>query len=220
MRKPCFAETFPIVRASELSSKDFFMRHKPEGRNQRVLKDNLIIAIEDGLSDFRHPWLDPSVDEYGNIFYKAGSKPGIGHKAEWWEENFQNFMPEKKSRMGCLKEYSAFLALIIKYLIEECGVEINRAWKMVCDESKDIGHYRDSWQSKNKFETTGYRRVGRWADLANTYKIIKDDKDTSFIVAGGVFDNMSWMYPVSDICKLNNNEFHSKLSVGWMVMDV
>ncbi len=209
---------FPVVQASELSLDDEILKHEPETERQKDFKERMIKAIKSGLQDFRAPIMDPSLDEDGNICYEAGMMPAVGRSAAWWYGNAQKFLPEKESRLGLTKERIAFLALFMKELIEECGYTITDAWKAVCDQSKDLGHYRDSKNPKYEFEPTGSRKVGRWNDLGNTYKITENEA-ARFSSFGGYFFNdgngrplaaVSWNYPYS------NHSF----GLGWTVLSV
>ena len=76
---------------------------------------------------------------------------------------------------------SSVSALILK----EKGYEVKDAWKAVCDQSKDLGHYWDSENAKHDFEDTGSRQIGEWCDLGNTCKITEDDEVGGFSLVGG-----------------------------------
>ena len=164
--------------------------------------------------------MDASSDEEGNICYKAGMKPAVGKSANWWKEKAKEFMPEKDSRLGTTKERIAFLGLLIKYLIEEKGYTVANAWKAVCDQSKDLGHYWDSEDAKHGFEPTGSRPIGEWYDLANTGKITVDDVSGGFLLVGGNYYNNGNYYPLAGVVTFNypnNNYFNS---TGWLVLSV
>lgn len=214
-----FEEMFPVVEASKLSLKDSFMKHKPQTKKQKRLKDSLTKSIKEGLKDFRRPIMDPSIDEDGNIIFKAGNEPAVGKKCYWWEENAKAFMPQKDSRQGILKEYDAFLGTLIKYLVEEEKWSVEDAWKSVCDDSKKLGHYWNSENAKYKFEPTGSRPVGKWHDLANTYKIV-GDSETSFSLCGGCYVFDSYNYPLADVFAGDHPDDSRNNSVGWLVMSV
>lgn len=211
---------FPIVKASTLSLKDEFLMHEPETSQQTGFKNALISAIESGLSDFRAQRMDASFDEEGNICFKAGMKPAVGKSPNWWEKNAKKFMPEKGSRLGMTKERIAFLGLLIKYLIEEKGYTVSNAWKAVCNQSKDLGHYWDSENAKHEFENTGSRQVGEWRDLANTYKITVDDEAGGFSLVGGYYFNYGNLYPLADVVSVDFPYCEYYFSVGWLVLSV
>ena len=211
---------FPIAKASTLSLKDEFLKHEPETEEQRKFKNALISAIKSGLSDFRAQRMDACFDEEGNICFKAGMKPAVGKSPNWWKGTAEKFMPEKGSRLGTTKERIAFLGLLIKYLIEEKGYTVSNAWKAVCDQSKDLGHYWDSENAKHDFEDTGSRQVSEWYDLANTYKITVDDEVGGFSLVGGLCNCNGNDCPLADVYSVYSpgNEYNN--SVGWLVLSV
>lgn len=212
---------FPVVKASTLSLEDEFLRHEPESINQSQFKQMLVVAIISGLSDFRAQLIDPSFDENGCICYKAGMKPAVAKSAEWWKKNAEEFMPEKKSRLGLTKERIAFLGLLIKYLIEEQEYTVSNAWKAVCDQSKDLGHYYDSKYAKHVLESTGSRQVGKWYDLANTYKIILDNKeDTGLWIMGGYYYCNGDSSPLTQLKTISYPNNDSRINTGWIVLSV
>lgn len=209
---------FPIAKVSTLHLEDEFLKHDPVTDQQRRFKEVLISAIKSGLSDFRAQRMDACFDEKGNICFKAGMKLALGKSANDWCKIAKDFMPEKESRLGTTKERMAFLALLIKYLIEENGYVVSDAWKAVCDQSKDLGHYWDSENAKHRFESTGSRQVGEWYDLANAYKITVDDETGGFSLVGGFFNCYGNNYPLVDIRSVNfpNNVYYD--SIGWLVL--
>lgn len=214
-------EYFPVVKASTLSLEDEFLKHEPESDGQTKFKEMLTEAIKSGLSDFRAQRMDATLDEYDRIYYQKGKKPEFNKSANWWKKNAKKFMPEKESRLGTIKERIAFLGLLIKYLIEERGYIVSDAWKAVCDQSKDLGHYRDSKDAKNKFEFTGSRQVGDWYDLANTSKIIiNDDEASGFSLIGGDFYNYGEDYPLADVNSIYGSFVDYSYSTGWIVLSV
>ena len=211
---------FPIVKASTLSLEDEFLKHKPETNQQTRFKNALISAIKSGLSDFRAQRMDACFDEEGNICFKAGMKPAVGKSANWWKETAKKFMPEKGSRLGTTKERIAFLGLLIRYLIEEKGYTVSNAWKAVCDQSKDLGHYWDSENAKHDFEDTGSRQVGEWYDLANTYKITVDDEAGGFSLVGGSCGDVGNICPLADVGSVGSPNDGYYVGVGWLVLFV
>lgn len=211
---------FPIAKASTLSLEDEFLKHEPETKEQRKFKNALISAIKSGLSDFRAQRMDACFDEEGNICFKAGMKPAVGKSPNWWKETAKKFMPEKGSRLGTTKERIAFLGLLIKYLIEEKGYTVSNAWKAVCDQSKDLGHYWDSENAKHDFEDTGSRQVGEWYDLANTCKITVDDEAGCFSLVGGNFFNCGINYPLEGVFGIYDPVNACNSGVGWIVLSV
>lgn len=216
-----FEEKFPIVRASILSKKDFFLKHKPQSRRQEELKTLILKGIEVGLKDFRRAVMDPSFDKNGNIIYKEGEKPAVGKSANFWSEELKKFMVDKNSRMCTLLQYAAFLGLLIRYLIEEKKYKVAEAWKSVCDDGQELGHYWNSENAKHAFEETGNRKIWDFYDLANTFKIIKDDSsDSGISLVGGYCNYDSNNFPLAGIYNIKNPNNHIFCGVGLLVLDV
>ncbi len=215
-----FNERFPIVRASTLSLKDSFLKHKPQTMEQERLKNSITAGIKAGLKDFRHPAMDPSLDN-GNIVYVKGKKPAVGKSPKYWDSKAKKFMPEKNSRMGSRLKYDAFLCLLIKHLIEEKGYKVADAWKAVCDDSRKLGHYRNSKNAKGKLEPTGSRKVWKFYDWVNTCKIVKDENSASgFSLVGGGYCNDSDYYPLADVDTIYDPDYCYYYGVVWLVLDV
>lgn len=213
---------FPIVRASTLSLDDEFLKHEPKRSQQTNLKMDIILAIASGLPDFRAQIMDSSLDNE-EICFKAGMKPAVGKTTEWWKKKVEAFMPEKHSRIGTIKQRSAFLGLIIKYLIEERGYTVRDAWEAVCNQSRNLGHYWDSENPKHDFEETGSRQVGEWYDLGNVCKIVLGDNTGRFFCMGGFYgcDGKDATLPyLTDLSFSFGEDVWLSLSVAWMVMDV
>lgn len=218
-KEKSFDERFPIVKASTLSLKDSFLKHKPQTNQQERLKDSITAGIKAGLKDFRRPAMDPSFDNDGNIIYKEWERPAVGKSIRYWNAEAKRFMPKKNSRMGSLLQYDAFLGLLIKYLIEEKGYKVADAWEAVCDDSRDLGHYCNSENAKDKFEQTGSRKIWDFYDLANTYKIVTDENsDSGFSLVVGDFGSRSGS--LSDVTSVKYLGGSYEKSVAWLVLDV
>lgn len=212
---------FPIAKASTLSLKDEFLKHGFETHEQKKFKHALISAINSGLSDFRAQRMDACFDKEGNICFKTGMKPAVGKLSVTdWKRVAEEFLPEKGSRLGATKERIAFLGLLIKYLIEAKGYEVKDAWKAVCGQSKDLGHYSDSENAKYDLEDTGSRRIGEWCDLGNTCKITENDESGCFSLVGGHCIYNGDCYPLASVDWIDYPGYVYDHSVGWLVLSV
>ena len=216
--KEWFEEMFPIVEASKLSLDDEFMRHKTKTVRQKWLKETLMVSIKAGLKDFRRPTMDPSFKD-DKIVYEAGLMPATRKSCNWWRENAKKFMPERNSRLGTETQYAAFLGVLIKYLINEMGYTVSQAWKAVCDDSKELGHYWNSENAKRSFESTGSRLIGLFYDLANTCKILSNDDGSVFRLAGGVCYGLGDGNPLAGMYTVNGPYGSYGCGVGWLVLD-
>lgn len=210
---------FPIIRASTLRIEDPVLQYQPPILHRR-LKDSVVEGILKGLQDFRYPIMDPYLDENENLIYEAGHRPTVYKSAEFWDEKFRNFMPERNSRMATELDRDVFLIFLIKYLVEEQGYTVAEAWQAVNWDSKKMGHYTNSEDAKCFFEKTGSRPVWEFYDLANTAKIVKYDKSESgYGIGGGSFKEPSGNYPLSTMRVVYNPSFEYEDSTGTMVMD-
>lgn len=205
-----------LVEASKLSLNDDFMRYEPKTEAEKKFKDSLTEIIENGIEDFYRPAMDPSFsdEEKTKIHYVAGEEPATGKSYNWWEETVK----DSKWCLGTKTQYVAFLGVLIKMLVAE-GWAIDEAWDAVCNDSKKLGHYRNSDNAKHQFEDTGSREICGFFDLANTYKILAEDEEAGgFWLAGGVCDDFGSIYPLAGLGLFNCYLNFYDISVGWLVL--
>lgn len=194
-----FEEIFPIVNIEDISLQDPFMQYEPETFWEKELKNSMIMAKKMGMKNFRKPCIDPSFADNGEtIIYRVGEKPAVGKTVKWWKRKVPDFMPEKNSRILYDIEKYVSLGIIIRNLVEEEEYMIRDAWKIVCFNSKDIAHYRDSKDAKKYLEMTGSRAVGKWCDLGNTCKIVERYKKGGFAIFGGPYYCYGEQYPLAN----------------------
>jgi len=214
-------ELLALIKASELSLDDPFMQYEPVTRKGQNLKNSLYDLIERGLKDFYRPVIDPSFNDEGEIVYTPGGEPAMGKTYTWWEEHAKAFWPERGSRLGTKTEYLAFLAVLIKRLVEG-GMEVRRAWDIVCNNSGELGNYRqpsDSRQDPN-IEPTGSREVCGFFDLSNVYKILAEDHyDNGFWAASGGCTEESNVFPLAEIDHFTGRYFSLYFGTGWIILE-
>lgn len=213
-------DLFKKVPASELRLDDAFMNHQPKTKAELNFKEELETAIKKGLQDFWCPMFDPSFDDNGCICYEPGKMPAVGKSYNWWEKEAEAFCPEQGSRLGIKSERIAFLAVLIKELIAS-GWKVADAWSAVCNDSKELGHYWNSKDANHDFEPTGSREVCGWYDLANIYKILKEDEEEAggFWLAGGIYNRYSTSFPLADLYLNFNRDCDFFGSCGWLVLE-
>lgn len=132
----------------------------------------------------------------------------------------KEFNHEKNSRIGNLLERAAYLGAIIIVLVDENHYSIEAAWKAVCDDSCELGHYMDSNNVKYDIESTGNRKVGPFFDLANVNKIIRDIRNKCHLLVGGSNNDNGWQYPLVEASYICDSSESCYDSVGWLVFDV
>ena len=204
-----------LVEASKLSLTDTFMKHKPRTVKEKVFKDTLTKVIKDGIEDFYRPAMDPSfVDESKTkIHYKAGEEPAVGKSYNWWEETVKN----SELCLGTKAQYVAFLGVLIKKLVAK-GWTVDQAWYAVCNNSKELGHYIDSNNLKNRLENTGSRKICGFCDLSNTFKILaKDEGAGGYWLAGGGFRHYGYSFPLATSVLYRGYFFNHNDGVAWLV---
>lgn len=213
---------FVLIEASKLSPLDDFMQHDPRTEREKRLKGKLLFLMAAGIKDFYRPSLDPSFTEGGyRICYVEGSEPAVGKSYVWWEYTAKYFWPERNSRLGTEDEYIAFLGVLIKKMVES-GKCIEWAWNVVCNDSKEIGHYWNSKDGKYDLEHTGARcSCDLFYDLANTHKILAASNEWSgiFTQASGSSCSLGKDNPLFSFFEIGDVKRNLYNSVGWIVMD-
>lgn len=212
-------DAFVLVEASKLSLSDEFMKYKPKTEREEEFKEQLTEVIKKGVKDFWRPKYDPSFNEEGTgICYVEGKRPAVGKSYNWWSNVAKAFCPERNSRLGTKSEYVAFLGVLIKKLVES-GWKVEEAWRAVCYDSMELGHYSNSKNAKNEFEDTSSRAICGFFDLANTYKILAEDEEAiGFWLAGGVYCSNSNSDPLADCYHDFNRVDGNGNSAGWLVL--
>lgn len=176
---------------------------------QRKFKSDVLKAL-DSKPEVGFRWIpvyEPSEGDSG-IQYVSGAKVLRGLNSYNWEENFKNYSPENGSREASKTTY--FL-LLLRWLKDGIATI-----EQLSEESKDIGHYRDSKNAKNDFEKTGEREFGGvYGFVGNTYKEVKDSESRSgFSSLGGSYDCSGAGYPVADGCRISHPNIGNDYSVG------
>ncbi len=205
-----------LVEASKLSLKDIFMSHKPKTGAEKKFKAILTEVIKTGIEDFYRPAMDPSFaeKEKTKIHYVAGERPAVGKSYNWWEETIK----DSKWCFGTKAQYVAFLGILIKMLVAK-GWTCCEAWDAVCNNSKNLGHYRNSDNAKHQFEDTGSREICGFFDLANTYKILAEDEAAGgFWLASGNYNNNGSNCPLADLGLFSSYDNYRNSSVAWLVL--
>lgn len=207
-----------LVEGSKLSLDDDFMQHEPKSLNERNLKHVLTRLINDGIQDFYRPVCDPSFDSEGDICYEFGNLPAIGRSYNWWAAHAKEYTPQHTCRIGTIHEYEVFLGVLIKGLVAK-GWSKKKAWKAVCDDSKDLGHYGNSKNHYFTFERTGSRKVLGYYDLANTLKLLTSYSSSNYIAASSFHRYNGNAFPLSSYRHYCGFDYESNICVGWLIFE-
>lgn len=216
---------FPVVEVESLTMGDRFLReHVPRSRNEERIWRSCEAAIRYRTRNFRRNSISPSLNEEGKIEFREGLKPAVGKPARWWAENARLVSPKKKSRLASVYEEDLFNGMLIRYLIKESGFTVSEAWNAVCRKSARLGNFWDSPGSPHALEPTGSRKIGRFADLGNTCKIVCSQLfEEKYCYYGGDFWDLSHECPLGSLIGIPNEEVERVTydrSVGVIVMEV
>ena len=211
---------YVLVEASRLSEVDKFMEHVPQTDREKEFKELLVKAIRSDIKDFYRPKFDPAFYEEGKICFEPDMEPATGKSYYWWDKTAKAFDPKCNSRLGTKFEYVAFLGVLIKVLVNN-GLSVAEAWNAVCNDSKELGHYANSKDSKGDFERTGSREICGFCDLANTCKILAGDKGSGFWFGGGSWDHKvkDTYFSLASLSHSDNLMTNYYSSVGWIVFE-
>lgn len=215
--KAALDDKFILIDAESLSLKDKFMDYLPKNQKEENAKELIAEAIKSKVKNFYRPIMDPSFSGYG-FAYVAGNRPAVGECYQWWVDNAKKYDPSRKSRLGTRLEYGAFLGVLIKKLVEE-GKSVNWAWNAVCTDSKELGHYANSENTKHELELTGSRLICGFYDLGNTYKILADEKRKGIIwIASGSYSYYGYGCPIAHFTTRTDLWHYNHVAVGWLVL--
>ena len=207
---------FETITVEGSDSQIYFdmLKYAPASETEKEFLEFLKEAVDAGVKTFKVPVCDPSIDENGSLQFVAGCKPAVGYSYNELKE----IAIKNGVQLGSKNQYVLFLATIIHRLVEE-GWSKADAFFAVCTDSTQLGHYWNSEKARHDFEVTGSRKIAGKCDLANTYKILRNDERAGgFWVAGGIFNVGGDIRPLADLCIYNNYDGRCDGSVGWFVL--
>lgn len=207
---------FETITVEGSDSQIYFdmLKYAPASETEKEFLEFLKEAVDAGVKTFKVPVCDPSIDENGSLQFVAGCKPAVGYSYNELKE----IAIKNGVQLGSKNQYVLFLATIIHRLVEE-GWSKADAFFAVCTDSTQLGHYWNSEKARHDFEVTGSRKIACKCDLANTYKILRNDERAGgFWVAGGIFNVGGDIRPLADLCIYNNYDGRCDGSVGWFVL--
>lgn len=207
---------FETITVEGSDSQIYFdmLKYAPASETEKEFLEFLKEAVDAGVKTFKVPVCDPSIDENGSLQFVAGCKPAVGYSYNELKE----IAIKNGVQLGSKNQYVIFLATIIHRLVEE-GWSKADAFFAVCTDSTQLGHYWNSEKARHDFEVTGSRKIAGKCDLANTYKILKnDEKAGGFWFAGGGYNYDGSDDPLASLNLNGNYDNHCNLSVGWFVL--
>ena len=205
---------FETITVEGSDSQVYFdmLKYAPASETEKEFLEFLKEAVDAGVKTFKVPVCDPSIDENGSLQFVAGCKPAVGYSYNELKE----IAIKNGVQLGSKNQYVLFLATIIHRLVEE-GWSKADAFFAVCTDSTQLGHYWNSEKARHDFEVTGSRKIAGKCDLANTYKILRNDERAGgFWVASGSCNGFGDFGPLAGLnC---NCDSHFDDSVGWFVL--
>lgn len=178
--------------------------------NQNDFKKNVLEALKNKPKEgFRWiPVYEPSFDEDKQLQYIKGEMPKVGLNCYRWEKIFQEYSPDNESGMSSPTTY--FL-LLLRWLKDGFATI-----EQLADNSSQIGNYWTPKCLEGTFETTGERMFGGlYGFVGNTCKIIGSSKERSFFwLAGGLYNQLGYNYPVSIANRISGPNYKFKNAVG------
>lgn len=207
---------FETITVEGSDSQIYFdmLKYAPASETEKKFLEFLKEAVDAGVKTFKVPVCDPSIDENGSLQFVAGCKPAVGYSYNELKE----LAIKNGVQLGSKNQYVLFLATIINRLVEE-GWSKADAFFAVCTDSTQLGHYWNSEKARHYFEVTGSRKIAGKCDLANTYKILRnDEKGGGFWFASGDYKFYGFNNPLANLNRNFNYDIHYKNCVGWFVL--
>lgn len=191
---------------------EMILKHKVTSHREQIFKERLIKAVRTRINGFNVPVYDPSINEDGELQFKSGCMPAINHSYNEWEILAKNC----GGRLGNESEYCLFVATLICRLMEMGCSEAN-SWYSVITDSRYMGLYSGTVDSKLIMEKTGSRvRAGK-CDLGNVAKILSKDKYGCITIASGAYDESCYKFAIAQLRSTYDNFIPFKKAVGWIV---
>ncbi len=169
--------------------------------NSDNFMDNLKKAVSRPVKEFKVFVYDPSwvltLDGNGHsratdeLSFLPGKIP-VNHISY---DGMERIAEYNGVRFGTKDEYILFLGWLISVLINEEGWPVQNAWDAVCYDSSKLGRYATSETSQAMLqriesglsddEITGTREISGKCDLAGFKKMLAEDEEECFYIAGG-----------------------------------
>lgn len=186
--------------------------HKPTSSKEKDYVENLKRVSRMRINGFDVPVCDPSLNKNGDIQFKPGFQPAINHSYIEWEK-----LAEKVGgRIGTRDEYYMFTAILISRLMDVGCSEAN-AWYSVVTDSKYLGFFSGTINSKLVMEKTGSRYYIGKCDMGNTAKILSKDKYGCIPIASGAYNESSYRCSIASMRATYNCLMPLENAVGWII---
>ena len=154
--------------------------------------------------------IEPSVDEYGRIYFEKGAPVARYISCEDWIKKAKKFAPTFKSDLASLYELYLWYAYRIAlgyWTLED-----------ICD---NVAYLKDRENEtyRKKFDLSGEKEIGGASDgVGNTYKLVKTDSVFGCAMCGGGCYYYGHYYPLTAISYWTNKQTGSSHSTGVIVL--
>jgi len=214
-----FMEYFDFMgHEQQRIAKEWYAKRKKKNIKEDKLKwwrstlfNILDEASEKTAEEYYIANIEPSIDENGRIYYKAGEKVARGLSSNNWRQKAREFAPE------CESDLSTLYQLVLWY-----AYRIARGYwtvEYVCDDSSSAGNYCNFPNATHNFEVSGAREVGGASDgVGNTYKIVTSVEPV-FCYFGGSYDKYGDYFPVANVDTINNPDSSIFFGSGVVVLN-
>ncbi len=119
-----------------------WLKYEPRTDRQKQTKELFLDArVKGRLHAFTCMAIDPSFDPVtGEVVYQPGLPPAVGKSYNWWEGTFNDYAPERNSRVLTRTKGACKNLELIRRLVTWKKVSVEKAWDAVCDSSGSLGH--------------------------------------------------------------------------------
>ena len=180
-------------------------------KRQYKFKANVMKALDKMPKEgFRWiPVYEPSEDSNFNLQYVAGKDVLIHRSPDLWNDICRFYSFENESRMATITTY--FL-LLLRFLKDGFATI-----EQLADDSREIGHYWDSKDTKHILEKTGERQLGGLYGFAgNTRKLVNSETFANFALLGNDASVGGNEFPLANVEYDVKRDYWDSFTVGWL----
>lgn len=190
--------------------------------NQKMFLKRLKLSLKQNLNPYEVPTMSPSIPRESNrllnkkLQYMDTQIPATGYSYH----DLEDLGSSNGMQLGTLDQYIVFLGYIWLKLTESERVKADYALSCICDDSSQLGCYKNSRENpSSNGEFTGTRFVCGFYDLATTSKILKQDEHGFYYIVSGDLTVNSSQKPLAYIESETNTQYNHPDSVGWFVFN-
>jgi len=127
-----------LVDIESLSREDEFLKWLPRTREEAVIKNRILRAIDRKLKNFYKPMYAPSIDEKSKkVCFEPGKRPAIGMSYYNWCSLAFRYRGGLACSIESELEHAAFLGFLMKKIIAK-GMSLEWTWNALCNDSSEF----------------------------------------------------------------------------------